>query len=211
MKAGKEAEKCHLRTAGLVMGVERVQSVEFPSLERQQVTMLALDFGELPPPSFPASTPTSPSSPEKPPVLDAPNVVDVAVTALHDLHLKGAVGGGPSAGQGSQGGLVLQASYTDQVMRSSKIWTEVESARVNVVFDCTFRVCAANSHLILMLLVGDAFPGECMCACRINLLRVAQQVKKKRASTTQFLIFFFFFFGPKRQIFWFLCETRRVL
>jgi hypothetical protein len=100
-RAGKEAEKCHLRTAGLVMGVERVQSVEFPSLERQQVTMLALDFGE----SVSVALASSPGSPERAPVLDAPNVVDLAVTALHDLRVGGK---SATAGGGQVAGLVFQ-------------------------------------------------------------------------------------------------------
>jgi hypothetical protein len=61
-------------------------------------------------------------------------------------------------------------------MRSAKLFAESDSVRVNLAFDCTFRVCAANAHLVLMLIAGDAFPGECLCACRINLLRIAQQV-----------------------------------
>jgi hypothetical protein len=92
--------RCHLRTAGLQKGVEKVQSVEYPTLERQQVTMMALDFGEA------APLPAASLVPEKAAVLDAPNVVDVLVTGLHDLRLSSK---GPGAQAGIHG-LVLQAS-----------------------------------------------------------------------------------------------------
>ncbi len=156
-KGTKEADKCHLRLAGLLQGSERVASLEFPGGERQQVTLLALDFGE------PGGGGGAVSSPEKCVALDAPNVLDVVVSALHDLRLV------------SKGSLVMQASYTEQVMRSGKLWTEPESARIqDVGMDCTFRLCASNAELVLLLVGGDSFPGEVLCGARVSLLRATQ-------------------------------------
>jgi hypothetical protein len=155
----QEADKCHLRLAGLTRGAERTSSLEFPNGERQQVTLLALDFGEA------HAAAAAPPSPEKAVLLDAPNVLDVTVGALYDLRMPG------------KGALMVQASYTEQVLRSGKLWTEPESARIlDVNMDCTFRLCAANAEFLLLLVSGDSFPGEVICGARVSLLTAAQGV-----------------------------------
>ena len=90
-RGGKEADKCHLRLAGLALGTERACSLEFPGGERQQVALLALNFGELPPPppAAAAAAASAAASPEKAVALDAPNVLDLVVSGLYDLRVPG--------------------------------------------------------------------------------------------------------------------------
>ncbi len=62
-------------------------------------------------------------------------------------------------------------------MRSGKLWTDPESARIlEVNMDCTFRLCAANAELLLMLVCGDSFPGDVVCGARVGLLSTPQAV-----------------------------------
>ena len=149
-KSSAEPDKCHVRLNGLQLGVERSTSLEFPNGERQQVTQLALNFGER-----------DVCSPQREEVeFDAPNVMDVSATALHDLNGL------------DRKPVVLQACYSDQAMRSNKFSVDPESAHVgDVQLDATFRLCAATTHVQLLLMQGDSFPGEVVAAARLSAIR----------------------------------------
>ena len=124
-----------------LQGSERTTSLEYPAGQRQQVTMLALDFGERE-----ARPPVGPDS--SLPQLDAPNVTDIQISALHDLN-----------GVDPRKSLCVQASYGDQVMRSAKVSLDPDSAFVGPLrFEATFRLCAALPHVSLLLLQNDGFP-----------------------------------------------------
>jgi hypothetical protein len=153
-KGAKAApEKCHVRLQGLQLGQERASSLEYADGVRQQVTLLPLDFGDR----------EQMKAQEKLVDLDAPNVCDIIVQGLHDLRL------------GSTKSVVLQTSYSEQAMRGPKVGLEPDRADVSdIQFDCTFRLCAAQPKVCLMVMQGDSFPGEVLCGCRLNIMKLAQ-------------------------------------